>query len=362
MASHIHVVLLFNSIFSLFLLYSSSSPVPVRSEYEVSLLFEGWLVKLNKSYQDLAEKEKRYDIFKDNLKYIDEHNAGNHTFTLALNVFADITDEEYRATYLGTLPTPSGIDMIDDNGNESDKYNFNETVDAVPDSIDWRDLGAVQPVRNQGGCFSCWAFTAVAAIEGINQIVTGDVVALSEQQLVDCERKSCDPYYLDKPMQYVMKNGGIDTRQDYPYTAVYAKCDTTKESNKVVTIDGYKWIPSNNEKILKTHVARQPIAGALEGYERAFKLYGSGVFTKYCGTALDHAVTLIGYGTEGTQDYWLIKNSWGDFWGEAGYLRLERNVNDPAGKCGIAKMALYPTKNKPLRVKEQVQSPLDLSS
>ena len=153
-----HIVILFISILSLFLLSSSSSPIPVRSEYEVSLLFEGWLVKLNKSYKDLAEKEKRYEIFKDNVKYVDEHNAGNHTFTLALNVFADITVEEYRATYLGTLPTPPGIDMIDNNEDENDGYNFNETVDAVPDSIDWRDLGAVQPVRNQGGCckyYSC---------------------------------------------------------------------------------------------------------------------------------------------------------------------------------------------------------------
>ncbi|KAJ0985310.1 hypothetical protein J5N97_003666 [Dioscorea zingiberensis] len=304
----------------------------------------------------------RYEIFKDNLKYIDEHNAGNHTSTLALNVFADITVEEYRSTYLGTLPPPPGLDTLDDESNETDLFHFNGTLVAVPDSIDWRDLGAVLPVRDQGGCFSCWAFTIVATVEAINQIITGDLTPLSEQQLVDCERKSCQRHTLTGPFEYIIKNGGIDSRQDYPYTAVYHKCDTSKENNKVVTIDGYKPVPRNNENSLKTHVARQPVATAVEAYERAFQLHGTGIFTKYCGTKLDHAVTLIGYGTEGSTDYWLIKNSWGDGWGEAGYMRLERNVNDPVGKCGVASYPpMYPTKTKhvgdELEVKEPTGTP-----
>ncbi|KAJ0985313.1 hypothetical protein J5N97_003669 [Dioscorea zingiberensis] len=199
----------------------------------------------------------RYEIFKDNLKYVDEHNAGNHTFTLALNVFADITVEEYRYTYLRTLPPLPELDTLDNENNETDLFHFNGTPVVTPDSIDWRDFGAVLPVKNQGGC--------------------------------------C--------------NGGIDSAQDYPYIAVYKKCDTSKTNNKVVTIDGYKWVPAINENALKTYVAKQPITTSVEGYGRAFQLYGTGVFTKDRGIKLDHVVTLIGYGTEGSTDYWLIKNS-----------------------------------------------------
>ncbi|KAJ0978009.1 hypothetical protein J5N97_013483 [Dioscorea zingiberensis] len=287
----------------------------------------------------------RYEIFKDNLKYIDEHNAGNNTFTLALNVFADITIEEYRSTYLGTLfPPPGLIDTLDNESNETDLFHFNGTPVAVPDSIDWRDLGAVLPVKNQG--VSCWAFATVATVEAINQIITGDLTPLSEQQLVDCERKSCDRYDLVPPFKYIIRNGGIDSEQDYPYMAVSNQCDTSKEDNKVVTIDGYKRVAPFNENILKSHVAKQPVATGVEAYERAFQLYGTGIFTKYCGTKLDHAIALIGYGTEGSKDYWLIKNSWGDGWGEAGYMRLERNVHDPLDKWSYRIFCNIPYKNQ----------------
>ncbi|XP_039132391.1 zingipain-2-like [Dioscorea cayenensis subsp. rotundata] len=320
--------------------FTSSSPIPFRSEYEISLLYEGWLVKHNKVYEDRSEKEKRYEIFKDNLKYIDEHNTGNHTFTLALNVFADITVEEYRATYLGTLPPPQGSIENDDNDDKK----------VVPDSIDWRELGAVTPVMQQGGCFSCWAFTAVATVEAINQIVTGDLISLSKQQLVDCDHKSCSPYYIHKSLEYIKKNGGIDTEEDYPYKAKYIGCNATKAKNIAVTIDGYKWAPRNNENGLKAQVSKQPVGAAVEGYGRDFQLYGKGIFTKYCGKKQDHAVTIIGYGTDGNTDYWLIKNSWGDFWGEAGYMRLERNIQDRAGKCGVAEWPVYPVKNKHISI------------
>ncbi|KAH7672353.1 Actinidain protein [Dioscorea alata] len=326
--------------------FFASSSVPIRSEYEVSLLFEGWLVTLNKSYKDSSEKQKRYEIFKDNLRYIDERNAGNHTFTLGLNVFADITLEEYRATYLGTLPPSPSLHMVNDETietDESDDDYFNVTN--TPNSIDWRDLGAVTPVENQGKCFSCWAFTVLATVEAIHQIKTGDLISLSKQQLVDCHKRSCDRHYLDRPYDYIIKNGGIDTEKDYPYEAKIKKCDTTKENNKIVTIDAYKRVIQRNEFALQQAVARQPIAVAVEAYGKDFQLYTKGIFTAFCGTAVDHAVTVIGYGTDGNVDYWLIKNSWGDFWGESGYMKLERNIKDRNGKCGVAQWPYYPIKN-----------------
>ncbi|KAM0941074.1 putative actinidain [Dioscorea sansibarensis] len=325
---------------------SSSSAIPIRSEYEVSLLFEGWLVKLNKSYKDSSEKEKRYEIFKNNLRYIDEHNAGNHTFTLGLNVFADITVEEYRATYLGTLPPSPSLSMVNDETielDESDDHSFKVTN--TPNSIDWRDLGAVTPVQNQGKCFSCWAFAVLATVEAINQIKTGDLISLSKQQLVDCHKRSCQAHYLHQTYEYIIKKGGVDTEKDYPYQAKIKKCNTTKENNKVVSIDGYQMVTQRNEFALMQAVAKQPTAVIVDGYGRDFQLHTQGIFTAYCGTNLNHAVTIVGYGTDGSVDYWIIKNSWGDFWGESGYMRLERNIQSRSGKCGVAEWPYYPIKN-----------------
>ncbi|XP_039132573.1 ervatamin-C-like [Dioscorea cayenensis subsp. rotundata] len=325
---------------------SCSSSIPIRSEYEVSLLFEGWLVKLNKSYKDSSEKEKRYEIFKDNLRYIDEHNTRNHTFTLGLNVFADITVEEYRATYLGTMPPSHSLYMTTDENiekDESDDRYFNMTN--TPSSIDWRDLGAVTPVKNQGGCFSCWAFAVLATVEAINQIKTGNLISLSEQQLVDCHKKTCQGHQLHKTYEYIVSNGGVDTDKDYPYKANVTKCDTAKENKKVVSIDDYKMVTQQNEFALMEAAANQPVAVIVEAYERNFQLYKKGIFTTYCGTKVDHAVTIVGYDSTGGVDYWIIKNSWGDFWGEAGYLRLQRNIQDRAGKCGVAEWPYYPIKN-----------------
>ncbi|KAH7672352.1 Actinidain protein [Dioscorea alata] len=327
--------------------FTSSSSIPIRSDYEISLLFEGWLVKLNKSYKDASEKEKRYEIFKDNLWYIDEHNAGNHTFTLGLNIFADITVEEYRATYLGTLPPSPSIYMANDELlkiDESDNHYINVTT--TPDSIDWRDLGAVTPVKNQGGCYSCWAFATLATLEAINQINTGNLITLSEQQLVDCAKKSCDEgHYIHETYEYIINNGGVDTDEDYPYIDKAAKCDTTKENKKTVSIDDYKLATQENEFALKAVVAKQPAAVIVEAYERNFQLYKKGIFTSYCGTKVDHAVTIVGYDTASSIDYWIIKNSWGDFWGEAGYMRLERNIKAISGKCGVALYPYYPIQN-----------------
>ncbi|KAM0933925.1 putative actinidain [Dioscorea sansibarensis] len=311
-----------------------------RSEDEIKLLYEGWLVKHHKNYNDLFEMEKRYNIFKDNLKYIDEHNAGNHSSTLKLNVFADLTNDEYRNTYLGFQPF-TGENM---GSKESNRYLFNGD-ETLPDSIDWRDLGAVVDVKNQLECSSCWAFSSIAAIEGLNQIVTGNLISLSEQELVDCARKSCEPWRMDRAFEFIINNGGIDTEEDYSYRGHYARCNRNKLRRRVVSIDGYENVRSNSEDSLKKAVAHQPISVAIDASSQDFTHYGSGIYKGSCGISLNHGVTLVGYGTENGDDYWLIKNSWGENWGENGYGKLQRNSGTNEGKCGITMMASYPVKN-----------------
>lgn len=316
-----------------------------RTDEEVTTLYEEWLVKHGKVYNALGEKEKRLEIFKDNLRFIDEHNAENRSYKLGLNRFADLTNDEYRAKYFGTRVNPNSRKAK--LRARSNRY-APRVGDKLPEAVDWRKEGAVVGVKDQGGCGSCWAFSVIAAVEGINKIVTGDLISLSEQELVDCDRtynEGCNGGLMDYGFEFIINNGGIDSEEDYPYQAVDGRCDQNRKNAKVVTIDDYEDVNPYDEIALQKAVASQPVSVAIEGGGREFQLYVSGVFTGRCGTALDHGVAVVGYGTENGLDYWIVRNSWGASWGEDGYVRLERNLaNSRSGKCGIAIEPSYPVK------------------
>ncbi|KAL3640291.1 hypothetical protein CASFOL_015259 [Castilleja foliolosa] len=316
------------------------------SHQQIKTLYEKWLVRYGKVYNELGEKDKRFEIFKDNLKFIDEHNSnGNRTYKVGLNQFADLTNEEYTAVYLGTRRSDATRRFVKSRSG-SQRYAFHGGEE-LPESVDWRKKGAVAPIKNQGTCGSCWAFSTVAAVEGINQIVTGELITLSEQELVDCDRTEnagCSGGLMDDAFQFIVSNGGMDTESDYPYKGIDGKCDPARKNAKVVSIDGYEDVPQN-EKALQKALAYQPVSVAIEASGRALQLYSSGIFTGKCGTDLDHGVVAVGYGTEKGLDYWVVRNSWGSDWGENGYFKLERNVKEPSGKCGIVMLASYPIKS-----------------
>ncbi|KAK9012067.1 hypothetical protein V6N11_040137 [Hibiscus sabdariffa] len=263
-----------------------------------------WMSKFGRVYSDNNERHKRFNIFRQNVALIDSfNNANDKPYNLAVNQFADLTNEEFTASrngFKGHMCSNKATSFIYEN------------ITALPSTVDSRKKGAVTPIKDQGQCGCCWAFSAVAAMEGVTKLTT-------EEQ---------------RP----------NTESNYPYKGVDGTCNSNEEANHAATINGFQDVPANSEDELQKAVANQPVSVAIDASGFEFQFYSSGVFTGSCGTQLDHGVTAIGYGEDddGTK-YWLVKNSWGSSWGEEGYIRMQRDVDAKEGLCGIAMQASYPT-------------------
>ncbi|CAG2101481.1 unnamed protein product, partial [Medioppia subpectinata] len=359
--------------------------------------FDEFKAQYQRLYEGAGEESARRAIFTENYERIIAHNleadAGQHTYRLAVNQFADWTNTEYRRSLLGYKhrQQPHNVSVYTGTG-----------FAALPDTVDWRTKGVVTPVKNQKQCGSCWAFSAVASIEGQHALSTSKLVSLSEQNLVDCSRaegnEGCEGGLMDDAFEYVIKNKGIDTEQSYPYRAIDEKC-LFKPRSVGATVTGFKDIQSGSESALQSAVATVgpisvaidassftfqmyssgvyndkscgnkqedldhgvtavgygsalqsavatvgPISVAIDASSFTFQMYSSGVYNdKSCGNKqedLDHGVTAVGYGVFEGKPYWLVKNSWDTTWGQKGYIFMSRNQDN---QCGIATDSSFPT-------------------
>jgi len=252
-----------------------------------------------------------------------------------LNHFADLTSEEFGKTYTGTIPKP-GSGFIR-------KFDAND----LPDSFDWRTKGAVTPVKNQGACGSCWAFSSTGALEGLYFIQNSKLVSLSEQNFVDCvvEDFGCGGGWPIDAFTYSWKKG-IELEENYPYKATNQKC-TFNQSRALHINTGYFNVTPNSIPELKAAIVQQPISVCIQANQLVFQFYKGGVIKKACGASIDHAVLAVGYGDIKGTEAFIVKNSWGPKWGADGYVYISTDpkLNDGKGVCGILTMAAAPFKN-----------------
>jgi len=334
--------------------------------------FEAFTHRHSKKYKDGGEYKHRFTVWKDNLDFVRKWNAdGSSSFSVGMNEFADLTDEEFAASYLNTnlheeymqSETFMGESLLQESagtGTESKAaagfydIRWHKNTGKEPEKADWTKVGAISEVNNQAKCFACYAFASTGAIEAALVIQGKPLRKLSAQQIVDCSTPSsgfmnhgCKGGTMVKSYKYIIKNG-LMPWTDYGYRTelnsrpecklMYARCKYKKE--KVVQhIDGYVNIRKGSEKDMANAAGMRPISAAIDAHHRPFKLYRSGVFSlDACTTHLTHGLLIVGYGTKDEKKYWKVKNSWGTSWGDGGFGLVVRNEN----MCAIGNWANYP--------------------
>jgi len=318
-------------------------------EFQAMDLFNNFKTTYGRSYKGPLEDGIRYSIFRDNINKINELNAKHPKAHFKINKFADMTQEEMQSTHMGFIPPVKGTKQYKDKQNipvmKFDNDGFNATTS------DWRTKGAVSPVKDQGQCGSCWAFSAVETIESSVFLSTGKLPILSEQQVVSCDKVDggCNGGWPHEAYKYVEQDK-LESEVNYPYVSgTSGATGTCKYNSQYATqaIKGFSYaIPSceNDPDCTKQDETTMANAIAQTGpasiclNANAFSFYDSGILTAdTCGDSsyyyLNHCIQMVGFDlTDSTNQYWIARNSWGANWGESGYLRMEFGTNT----CGLA--------------------------
>jgi len=292
---------------------------------QIAELFIKFTNQHKKNYKD-SEVSHRFAVFTENiLKHGKELLFEEHP---QFSPFFDLTEEEFSSTYL-TLKTE---DL------ESLPISHPTFEEPAPEEFDFRDHGAVGPVKDQGQCGSCWAFSTVGNIEGLHSIRDRVFVQFSEKQLVDCDKidQGCNGGLMINAYTYIKNAGGLEGEDDYPYKPRRDTC-TFDQSKVKVRVKGYTAFSNfsnlDEDKMKQALFETGPLAIAINA--NPFQFYRGGIIdasASQCSpTGLNHGVTLVGFGVENGKDFWIVKNSWGTGFGEKGYVRIARGK----GTCGI---------------------------
>jgi len=354
------------------LLDGTTTPTPTTSTRLASeqeeAVFKRFTASYGKNYTDPQTSVDHERGFVQNYRYIQEFNANGSKCSLKLSEVADLDLAEFERTHFGLEPEDTEAD-------ERRRLNFGDparrhipsrSLKDLPDAVDWEKAGGVTRVKDQGSCGSCYSFATIAALEGAWFVQTGQLIDMSNQQVVDCtyqqgpdpQNLGCGGGYMSTSFKHMKE--GVCNWNSYPYDMPGAVGDCTrKDACTVAVLAGYvvdyKWVRRQNMEALMEAVVQQPVAVAIAAGTSAFQLYGSGIISaEACGKSVNHAVLLVGYGTDSSDDYWRLKNTWGTSWGEDGYFRIERGASGSGG-CGILSQPAYVTISDSAQINDDAQ-------
>lgn len=287
-------------------------------------LFLKFNKRFSKKYDNNEHFLSKYKIFKENLKHV--------TRTDKFSPFMDMTESEFHSSKLGLKIS----DLSYTNNNDELE---NITKDNIPDSLDYRKLNAVRPVREQGNCGCCWAVSTMGNIEGQLKLKYNIESDASIQQLIDCDTEfdlGCNGGFMVDAINYLIKkSGGVDLEKDYPYKGVAGECKA-REFKPVVQVKDIHFFNNVDEvKLVELLNIYGPLSITVNA--NVWKFYIDGIYKPTPAVCdpekANHAVLLVGYGNSNGVNYWIIKNSWGTDWGEDGYMRIQRGTR----ACGLNK-------------------------
>merc|ERR1712072_18376 len=335
--SNVKGLVVSSSLFNFFvtmMFFALVACLAVASAYDQA--WEDYKLDFDKHYT-AEEEAMRYANWKKDTEEVAFHNAMyGSEFTQAVNDFSDLTDEEYKEYYLSGYIAEEG---------ESESTLYVPSSEPIPNEIDWRNQGMVTEVKNQGRCGSCYSFSATGALEGQWKKARGQLVSMSEKQIVDCSGRygnmGCQGGRFQSSWRYIASAGGVESEQAYPYQPRQGYCRFNR-GQVVASCSGSQSTASGSESDLANAIGRVgPVSVAIDASPSSFRRYRSGVhYAPSCSSSrMNHAVLAVGYGSEGGSDYFLVKNSWGYSWGDGGYIKMARNRGN---NCGIASDAAFP--------------------
>jgi C1A family cysteine protease len=306
--------------------FTNNSSSRLLASDPVSASWVHWKQTNGKSYGTDTEESFRKGVFTTNYHRVNSWNVSGATSTLALNKFADLETSEFAAIYAGAKKSKF----------MKAKKAVKMNVASTPSSYDARTEGLVSSVKDQGQCGSCWAFSAVGAVEGARAKGGAELQQFAEQQVVDCDindgNQGCNGGFMNRALTWIASNP-LALESDYAYTAQDGTCQYPISTPGSISESGS--VMADKDQLKSAIYSRGPVSVGIEADEYSFQLYNGGVITSGCGSSIDHGVTAVGYDSSNGEDYFIIKNSWGADWGMNGYVNIQHD------QCGVIDEAVY---------------------
>jgi len=314
-------------------------PMAAVAEVPLTMSWADWKNTFGVAFNGNEDSTRQF-IYETNVAFIETENTRGHAYVLGVNQFSHLAEEEFLAQYTGAR----GGSLT----NSDDAYMGRLEEGIRADSVDWTTTeGVVNPVKDQGQCGSCWAFSAVGAVESAYALSSSKLWPLAEQQLLDCEddtQHGCGGGWNNKALTYI-SNYGACTQESYPYTATDFNSNTCQAGSTehgrpgelsctfevaAGVVTGFRDVPKNVSG-LESALNKMPVSVTI-GVDSLFQSYRSGVLSQICVGWINHAVIAVGYDAESFK----IRNSWGSSWGEDGYVRIAKDVEDNNPFCLFA--------------------------